>query len=153
MATRIERPPARLYEDDFYAWAREQAKLLRQRRFEELDLDNLIEEVDDLAGNLHRSVRSRVRTIIEHLLKLEHSPAEAPRAGWRDTVRAQRDDLEDDLTPSLRTFLGNDLESLYLRTRRRTAASLRDHGEEAAADALPESCPYTLEQVVGDWLP
>jgi hypothetical protein len=153
MATRIKRPPARLYEEDFHEWALEQARLLRERRFEELDLDNLIEEVDDLARRDLQSVRSRVRTIIEHLLKLEHSPAEAPRAGWRDTVRAQRDDLEDDLTPSLRKVLGNDLESLYLRTRRRTAASLRDHGEDAAADSLPLTCPYTLDQITGDWLP
>jgi hypothetical protein len=30
---------------------------------------------------------------------------------------------------------------------------LRDHGEQDAADALPTTCPYTLDQITGDWLP
>jgi hypothetical protein len=30
---------------------------------------------------------------------------------------------------------------------------LRKHGEAAAADALPATCPYTLDQITGDWLP
>jgi hypothetical protein len=30
---------------------------------------------------------------------------------------------------------------------------MRRHGEERAAAALPASCPYAVEQVLGDWLP
>jgi hypothetical protein len=30
---------------------------------------------------------------------------------------------------------------------------LLDHGEHVAADALPEACPFGLEQIEGDWLP
>ena len=41
------------YTQDFTAWADEQALLLEQQRWEELDLVNLIEEVKDL-GNRHR---------------------------------------------------------------------------------------------------
>lgn len=73
MATRLQPPPEDRYATDPYAWALEQAAHLRARRFGELDLENLAEEVEDLAGAMRRSVRSRVRTIIEHLLKLEHS--------------------------------------------------------------------------------
>ena len=40
-----------------------------------------------------------------------------------------------------------------IEVRDDTAALLRDHGEDAAADALPESCPYTVEQITGDWWP
>ena len=40
-----------------------------------------------------------------------------------------------------------------LRLRDDTAALLRDHGEDSAADALPETCPYTVEQITGDWWP
>jgi hypothetical protein len=153
MATRIKRPPARLYEEDFHEWALEQARLLRERRFEELDLDNLIEEVDDLARRDLQSVRSRVRTVIEHLLKLEHSPLVEPRAGWRATIRTQRSDLADDLTPSLRRLVEADLARLYTPPRDNAAGALRDHGEDAVADSLPDTCPYTLDQIMGDWLP
>jgi hypothetical protein len=153
MATRIKRPPARLYEEDFHEWALEQARLLRERRFEELDLDNLIEEVDDLARRDLQSVRSRVRTIIEHLLKLEHSPAAEPRRGWDQTIVSQRRDLLDELTPSLRAHVEAELPKLYDRTRRDTARVLRRHGEDAVADSLPDTCPYTLDQILSDWLP
>jgi hypothetical protein len=37
--------------------------------------------------------------------------------------------------------------------RAAAARSLRRHDENAAADALPETCPYPLDQIVGDWLP
>lgn len=153
MATRVKSKPSLLYEDDFYAWSREQAALLRESRFAELDLEHLIEEVDDLGGALKRSVRSRVRTIIEHLLKLEHSPARDPRGGWYDTVIRQRSDLVDELTASLRREVEPDLPGLYDRARTAAATSLRKHGEGAAADALPADCAYTFEQVIGDWWP
>jgi hypothetical protein len=153
MATRVRTRSIDLYEQDFYAWASEQAALLRAGRYDELDLDHLSEEVEDLGGSLYRSVRSRIRTIIEHLLKLEHSPAAEPRGLWRDTIHAQRADLEDDLTPSLRRRLQSELPRQYLRARAAAARSLRRCGETTAADALPQTCPYTLDQITGDWLP
>jgi uncharacterized protein DUF29 len=153
MATRMKPASKELYEEDFYVWSRRQAELLRTRRYDELDLEHLIEEVEDLGGAAKKSVRSRARTIIGHLLKLQHSPAVEPRPGWRDTVRTQRNDLLDDLTPTLRRELDQELEELYARARQQAEGSMRDDGEHAAADALPENCPYTLEQITGDWLP
>jgi hypothetical protein len=78
MATRIKAKADNLYEQDLYAWSRAQADLLRAGRFAELDLEHLIEEIEDVGGALKRSVRNRIRTIIEHLLKLEHSLASEP---------------------------------------------------------------------------
>jgi hypothetical protein len=153
MATRVRTRGSDLYEQDFYAWAREQATLLRAGRFEGLDLAHLTQEVDDLGEALYRSVRSRIRTIIEHLLKLQHSPAAEPRGLWLDTVHTQRADLEDDLTASLRPRLRSELPKQYVRARAAAARSLRRYGETAAADALPETCPYSLDQIAGDWLP
>jgi hypothetical protein len=153
MATRVRTRSPDLYEQDFYAWAREQASLLRAGRFEELDLAHLTQEVDDLGEALYRSVRSRLRTIIEHLLKLQHSPAAEPRGLWLDTVHTQRADLQDDLTASLRRRLRSELPKQYARARAAAARALRRYGESAAADALPETCPYTLDQIAGDWLP
>jgi hypothetical protein len=48
MATHTH-PAADLYEEDSYVWTEVQADLLRARRFDALDLDNLIEEVEGLA--------------------------------------------------------------------------------------------------------
>jgi hypothetical protein len=154
MATRIRSQASQqLYESDFYAWAKAQAELLRAGRLDELDVERLVEEIEDLGNSLHRGARSRLRTIIEHLLKLEHSPTQDPRGGWYDEVLVQRRDLEDELTPSLRAKVMGELPKLYERSRRDAAQSLRKHGEQAAADALPATCPYSFEQITGDWLP
>jgi hypothetical protein len=153
MATRIKPAKKDLYDEDFYAWSQRQAELLRAGRYDELDLEHLIEEVEDLGGAAKKSVRSRARTIIEHLLKLEHSPALDPRPGWRDTIRTQRDDLLDDLTLTLSRELEQELAELYMQARKRAEGSLRDYGETAAANALPATCPYKLDQITGDWLP
>jgi hypothetical protein len=153
MATRIGIKPSSLYERDVHGWSLEQAALLRARRFGELDLDNLAREVEEVGASLYRDVRSRVRTIIEHLLKLEHSPATHPRGGWERTVRTRRADLAEDLTPSLRPRIEANLERFYEAAGIEAAAALHEHGEQAAADALPPTCPYTLDQITGDWWP
>ncbi len=154
MATRTKLPAAKpLYDEDFYLWAEEQAALLRTRRFDALDLANLVEEVEDLGAALKRSVLNNARVIMEHLLKLQHSPAGEPRGGWEATVLEHRSRLEVDLTPRLRQVLADELPRMYRLARRNAAAALRRHGEQGAADALPEACPYTLDEITGDWLP
>lgn len=153
MASRVELIEKGLYEEDFYVWAERQAALLRGRRFEELDLDNLIEEVEGLADVKRSAVLNNARVVIEHLLKLQHSPSEDPRRGWEASVFEHRARLEVDLTPRLHQILGEELAQVHRIARRNAEAALRRHGEDAAADALPKTCPYSVDQIAGDWLP
>jgi hypothetical protein len=153
MATRIKPTAMGLYEEDFFVWSQKQAVLLPERHFEQLDLANLIEEVEDLGGGLRRSVRFHAMSILEHLLKLQHWPQSEHRLAWRETVRRERSELLNELTPALRRHLADNLSDLYARARHDAEGSLRDHGEHHAADALPATCPYTLDQITGDRLP
>ena len=153
MATQV-RPKARqLYDEDFYVWTEAQAELLRKRRFDALDLRNLIEEVEALGRAEKSSVLNNASVIIEHLLKLQYSRAQDPRNAWRTSVREPRRRLRRDLTPRVRQILDTELRALYVEVRDDTAALLRDYGEDAPADALPATCPYTLDQITGDWWP
>jgi hypothetical protein len=153
MAKVIARPPARdLYEEDFPLWAERQAALLRARRFDELDLDNLIEEVEDLSRRERDTVESHVETIVEHLLKLELSNATRPRRGWLVTVDKQRARLARKLTTTLRNHLEAELPALYAGLQRPVARQLEK--DRLPADALPAACPYPLEQILDpDWYP
>jgi hypothetical protein len=109
--------PEQLYEEDFYAWTRDQAQALRRlaasRPNLALDFPHLIEEVADLGTSQRDAVRSQLRRIVEHCLKLEYSPAQAPRAGWHETIVGARIELEDKLTLSLRRGLQRRLPRLY----------------------------------------
>jgi Domain of unknown function DUF29 len=153
MATRIRPQAKNLYHEDFYVWTEAQAELLRKRQFEALDLDNLIEEVEALGRAEKTSVLNNASVIIEHLLKLQFSPAQEPRNTWRASVREHRRRLRRDVTPRLRQILDAELPTLYREIRDDTAALLRDYGEGTAAAALPADCPYTFEQITGNWWP
>jgi hypothetical protein len=98
-------------------------------------------------------VLNNASVVIEHLLKLQFSPSTNPRAGSGETVVEHRRRLEFDLTPRLRKILADELPRIYALTRRGTDRVLRAHGEHAAADALPATCPYTFDQITGDWWP
>jgi hypothetical protein len=153
MAKVIARPPAGdLYEDDFPLWAERQAALLRAKRFDELDLENLIEEVEDLSRRERDTVESHVETILEHLLKLELSNATRPRRGWLVTLDKQRARLARKMTTTLRNHLEAELPTLYAGLRRPVARQLEKDG--ASSKSLPAVCPYTLKQILDpDWLP
>ena len=83
MAKVLERS---LYATDYYAWTRQQAAALRamaaRRPRSALDLENLAEEIESLGRSDWRAARSQVQRAIEHLLKLELSPAREPRVQW-----------------------------------------------------------------------
>jgi hypothetical protein len=153
MATKIKPEPTSAYDQDFYVWTEIQAELLRQRRFDELDLDNLIEEVEGLGDSKKSAVLSNASVIIEHLLKLQHSPAQDPRLGWSESIVEHRARLELELTPRLRQILEDELPRIYAIVRRTTARKLQLYGENAAAAALPATCPYSIDQITGDWWP
>ena len=113
MAKVVARPPTSdLYENEFAPWAERQGALLRAKRLDELDLENLIEEVEDLSRREGDTVESYVETILEHLLKFELSNARRPRRGWLVTVDRQRAKLARKLTTTLRNHLEAELPAL-----------------------------------------
>ena len=155
MAKVLERP---LYKEDYYAWTKQQAAELRRlaaaRIKSTLDLENLAEEVESLGQSELNTVRSHTRRIIEHLLKLEYSPAADPRLQWRRSVNEARDEVADHLTAALRRDLEPDVATQFERGRRNAELAMIEHGERQAAKALPRTCPYDLDQIVGhDWFP
>ena len=149
--------PEQLYEEDFYAWTRHQAAALRRWRSSrpnvDLDLAHIAEEIADLGKEQRNALRSWTARIIEHLLLLEHSPAsEQHRHGARE-VSGFRTEIDARLTPTLRADLARRLPTLFDQSRRRLAAQLERFDEADVAARLPPECPYTLEQIIGDWWP
>jgi hypothetical protein len=147
--------PERLYETDFYAWTQTQARELRSfaktRPNLPLDLWRIAEEIEDLGMSERSAVTSFVRLIMQHFLLATHSPAAGPRQHWLDEVDEFRSQIEDKLTPTIRREVEAELDAIYGRARRNAGRKLRRHGEHEAT--LPEACPYTLGQVLGDWEP
>ena len=147
-----------LYDRDFFAWTQDQAAALRRLASERwngpLDLSRLAEEVEDLGKAERNALLGRIERLILHLLKLDHATASRPRRQWIVSVDAARRGLKRHLTPTLLKDLEAALADLYRRERNRTARKPFFCDDPTTAAALPETCPYTLAQLLDeDWLP
>jgi hypothetical protein len=151
------KPTPSLYERDFCHWTAEQAAALRgaaARRLNlALDFENLAEEIESLGRSDRRALVSHIKRVIEHLLKLQYSPAHEPRPGWQESVDLHRQEARELLndSPSLRHHLEGELGPCY-----RDAARLAVRGlaSDAVDVTLPETCPYPLEDILSeDWWP
>jgi len=148
-----------LYQQDFARWSAEQAQALRDAGAAQLnvptpiDWDNVAEEIESSGRSEQSALRSRLAGIVEHLMKLQASPATQPRADWSATIRRQRTEIEAllDDSPSLRREVAGLLAWAMPRVRRDVAGALADHGEQPATDL--DQLSYTEEQVLGDWFP
>jgi len=142
--------PASDYEADFFLWSYEQAELLRQGRFSELDLPNIIEEIESLGRSDKRALISAYRVLIRHLLKWQYQPQKRS-VSWQVTIRAQRTEIEtlEDESPSLAAKAGEIVSRTYAKARSEAA-------EETflPLTTFPETCGYLLAQLRDfDWLP
>ena len=143
---------ASLHQQDFAAWLDLQVAALRERRFADLDLENLIEEVESIRRAEARSVQHHARVVVAQLLQLAHSTLGDPRRSWKSTANAHRDELEMRLTPTLRQELEARLEEVYTRGREIAATVLETEGTDQ--EWLPRACPYTLADILEeDWFP
>jgi Domain of unknown function DUF29 len=149
-------PDGPRYDEDFYAWTQHQAMVLRSMTVADnrFDRDHVAEEIEDLGKSERDAVRTQVRRIIEHFLKLSFSPTQSPRFDWMASIAEARDALEDKISPTLRRDTEAMFEKLYEGGRNRAELGLRSHGEMEAASKLPTRCPYTLEEVIRHgWYP
>jgi hypothetical protein len=138
------------YEEDVVAWASEQARLLRERRFDLLDIAHLAEEIEDVGKSEQRELMNRMAQLLIHLLKWQLQPGRR-RASWQITIRNQRRGILRRLqeTPSLRPKL-DDTDWWAGVWDDATAQS----AEETGLSDFPETCPWTTNQILDStWLP
>lgn len=133
-----------LYEQDFYAWANEQAGLLRAGKLSEADIAHIAEEIESMGKTEKRELISRLKVLLMHLLKWRFQPG-GRSTSWRLTIAEQRREVVDHLAdnPSLKARLPETMESAYggavLAAARETNLDL---------DIFPSVCPWSFEQVI-----
>jgi hypothetical protein len=133
-----------LYDRDFCLWLERQAALLRERRFDELDLANLIEEIEAMARKDQKAIKSNLVVLLTHLLKHQFQP-EQRSSGWRGSIVEHRQRLRDDFeeSPSLRPHAAAVFARAYADARERASAKTG-----LPLRTFPRSSPYTLEQTL-----
>ncbi len=136
-----------LYEIDDYLWIQATIQLLKDKKLNELDLENLIEELDDLGNEKLNQVKSLLKQIIRHLLLLEYWSNEYDRnhRHWQSEIMNFREQLNDRMTTNYYNYLQENLPEIYRKVRKYVQV-------KSGIDTFPQKCPYTLQQLLDeDW--
>lgn len=127
------------YDRDFYSWALHNAELLKARRFSEVDVDHLVEELEDVGKSERRALESHIRNLLLHLLKWQYQP-QLCSSSWRQSIRNARLGVlkiikdSPSLRPQIQPMIGDEYPNA--RADAVDETGLRD-------EVFPESCPYT----------
>ena len=99
-----------LYDQDLNLWLETAITQLKSGSLENLDIENLVEELEGLAGRDRRELRRRLSTLLEHLLKRCYVESEYDYAGWEITIDRTRFEIIGILSqsPSLKSYVNSD---------------------------------------------
>jgi len=124
----------------------QQASLLSHKKFDQLDLPHLIEELEDLGKRHYDQLESRLMQLIAHLLKWQVQYWKRTNS-WRATIRVQRTAI----AKLLRRNLG--LKSRLEEAMRESWEEARDLAiieTDLPDEKFPEVCPFSLEEILGE---
>jgi DNA-directed RNA polymerase subunit L len=139
-----------LYDIDDDEWLEQTINLLKNHQFQQLDLDNLIEELEDLGREKKNAVASLLEQIIRHLLLLQYwtTEAEYNTVHWQEEIYNFRIQLRRKITTNLRKYLEDELTSIYQDTLGFVKIKTTN------LVTFPTECPYSQEQLLDrSWLP
>jgi hypothetical protein len=133
------------YDNDLYTWSLEQAALLRQRKFDQVDLEHIIEEIEDMSKSEKRALVSFLENLLMHLLKWYYQPSQRSRS-WELTIIEQRRRLVEHLeeNPGLKGKLAESIEKAYFYAR---SGAEKETG--LPASTFPEECPWEYATFTG----
>lgn len=141
---------ANLYEQDYYRWLEQVALHLRKQAFDQLDLENLIEEIEDMGRSEKRATESNLRVVLLHLLKWKYQPHH--RSGsWSGSIAEHRIRIRKALqdSPSLKNYVPEIFAETY-----QDAIKIASQETSLEPEIFPISCEWILQQVLDEeWLP
>ena len=135
-----------LYDRDFYAWTQEQARLIKEKAIDQLDLVHLLDEVESMGASERRELVNSLTILLMHLLKWKYQPSRRGMS-WELTIREQRLEVKDVLfdNPSLKSLIDQAVVNSYSKAILKAAKETR-----LSPNAFPTCCEWTINQVLDD---
>jgi hypothetical protein len=132
------------YQRDFYSWLLEQARHVREGRWDAVDRENVAEEIESLGREQFNKLESALRVLILHILKWDHQPVRRSRS-WALSIRQQRLEVDDVLAdnPGLKPRIAEALARAYRKARLQAIKETN-----LKESRFPEACPYSFDDVV-----
>ena len=131
------------YENDFYGWTRTTVALLKQKKYQEADMDHIIEELEEMGGSYENQLINRLAILIAHLLKWQFQPDFRDRS-WSGTIKEQRNKINRLMrkNPSLKSKISEALQEGFDDSK-----NIIEKETPIEMNLLPQECPYTFEQI------
>ena len=135
-----------LYEQDYVQWIEATLQQLRDRNYEKVDWENLLEEIEDMGKRERQAIRSNLVIVLLHLLKWQFQP-EHRTGSWAGSITEHRTRILNNLvdSPSLKNYLQTALEWAYPRARQQASDETG-----LMLPIFPEECPYLVEEILDD---
>jgi len=130
------------YDRDFYSWLMEQARHVRDGRWDAVDRENLAEEIESLGREQFNKLESTLRVLLR-ILKWDHQTALRSRS-WALSIKSQRADLDDVIAdnPGLKPRIAEAIARGYRKARIEAA---RETGLDE--EQFPDACPYDWNDI------
>jgi hypothetical protein len=133
-------------DQDLYGWAVQTAQLLKDKKMNEVNFDEIVEELESLGRSEKHELINRLSLVMAHLLKWQFQPNMRGHS-WRYTIREQRDQAkihwEDN--PGLKGKLNEIMMKAY-----KVAVSKATKETGLDEKTFPQDCPYTLDQLMDE---
>jgi len=133
-----------LHEQDFYAWTKQQADILKSGIFVNLDVRYLTEELESMGAGEKRELIHRLSLLLGHLLKWVYQP-ERRSNSWLATIEEQRLEVIDLIqdNPSLKYQIEQQFEKAYTK-----AVLFAVKETDLPKNTFPNESPFTFEQTL-----
>jgi hypothetical protein len=137
-------PGKSLYERDPYAWSIEQARVLREARLDEIDVENVADEIRSVGLQQLDQLEEALIALLTSLLIWDHR-LEGRSADCGLVIDAQRRRVKERLStsPSLRARLDEAVQWSFGIARLKASSEI-----DVDVKELPNSCPYDWEAIV-----
>jgi hypothetical protein len=142
--TAPDKPAGADYDNDFYSWSLEQARLVREEQWTQIDRENVAEEIESLGREQFNKLESAFRVLLMHMLKWDHQPKRRSRS-WVISIKDQRLAINHILAdnPGLRPRIPEAIERAYARAK--LAAANETKLDEAV---FPENLAYGFDDIM-----
>lgn len=136
-----------LYEKDFCKWSDSQKDLLLTKRFNELDIEHLAEEISDLGNSVRLSLESYLTVLFQHLIKKEYAPEmQGNSRSWDASIENSLNKIKRILkrNPALKRELKEMIEFSYKSGVRAAIGECL----LIQVNLIPKECPWTIEEIL-----
>ncbi|WP_448215427.1 DUF29 domain-containing protein [Endozoicomonas sp. 2B-B] len=156
-----------LYNTDYHQWLSQQVTLLKTQNFNQLDLENLIEDLELSLKQDLRELENRLTTLVSHLLKFDYQTSllkdstavDRVLKGWMEMIDRSRNRINKLIgkNPCLKAQVERVLKEAYTDAKKEAIKAMNlyvNANQKLDNNSFPDECPWSYKQIMTeDWYP